>query len=145
MCLLEFFLKFGSATEFIWTWNVFGIIKSTSDLELFHNCSLKGGKRTILEQNNSITFVWHGFEPPTLYHKSNMKPLSYRTNEQNSGSDSLLTSKCELLFQMTTKSYLPCLHWQLLLLFIILIVSLCLSQEIGTGNLCFPVTISQII
>ena len=34
-----------------------------------------------------------------------MKPLSYRTNNGNSRSNSLLTSKCELLLQMTVQLY----------------------------------------
>ena len=38
-------------------------------------------------------------------HKSNTKPLSYRTNNENSQSNSLLTFKCQLLFQMTAQSY----------------------------------------
>ena len=38
-------------------------------------------------------------------YKSNTKPLSYRTNDENSRSDNLLTFKCELLFQMTEQSY----------------------------------------
>ena len=38
-------------------------------------------------------------------YKSNTKPLSYRTNDGNSRLNSLLTFKCELLFQMTEQSY----------------------------------------
>ena len=38
-------------------------------------------------------------------HKSNTKPLSYRTKDENSRSNSLLTLKCELLFQTTEQSY----------------------------------------
>ena len=34
-----------------------------------------------------------------------MKPISYRTNDENSRSNSLLTFKRELLFQMTQQSY----------------------------------------
>ena len=42
--------------------------------------------------------------PPNDY-KSNTKPLSCRTNDENSRSNSLLTFKCELLFQVTEQSY----------------------------------------
>ena len=38
---------------------------------------------------------------PPYDHKSNMKPLSCRTNDEDSRSNSLLTLKCELLIQMT--------------------------------------------
>ena len=44
--------------------------------------------------------------PPQLALESslvrlNTKPLSYRTNDENSPSNRLSTLKCELLFQMT--------------------------------------------
>ena len=42
--------------------------------------------------------------PPKDY-KSNMKPLSYRSNDENSRSNNFLTFKCELLFQMAEQSY----------------------------------------
>ena len=38
-------------------------------------------------------------------HKSNTQQLNYRTNDENSRSNSLLTLKSELLFQMTEQSY----------------------------------------
>ena len=41
----------------------------------------------------------------TRLYKPNTKPLSYRTNDENSRSDSLLTFKCEVLFQMNEQSY----------------------------------------
>ena len=41
-------------------------INSASDLEFFHNCSLKGRKRTILERINNVAFARHGIEPLTL-------------------------------------------------------------------------------
>ena len=34
--------------------SLFDIINSASDLEFFHNCSLKGEKRTILELINNV-------------------------------------------------------------------------------------------
>ena len=42
--------------------------------------------------------------PPNDY-KSNTKPLIYRTIDENSRSNSLLTFKYELLFQTTEQSY----------------------------------------
>ena len=42
--------------------------------------------------------------PPNDY-KSSTKPLNYRTNDENSRSNSSLAFKCELLFRMTEQSY----------------------------------------
>ena len=41
---------------------------------------------------------------PPYDHKPNTKPLSYKTKDENSRSNNLLTFKCEL-FQMTEQSY----------------------------------------
>ena len=49
------------ATEFIWHY------KLRFRLRMLHICSLKGGKRTILELINNVAFAWHGNEPPTLW------------------------------------------------------------------------------
>ena len=63
-------------------------------------------------------------------YKPNTKPLSYRTNDENSRSNSLLTFKCELFIQMTEQSYslLFTLTVGFILkdLFVILIINLCL-------------------
>ena len=75
-------------------------------LGIFHNCSLKGGKRTIFYQISNLAFSDTGSNLLLYDHKSNIKPLSYRTNNENSRSNSLLTFKCELLFQMTVQLYL---------------------------------------
>ena len=47
-----------------------------------------------------------GSNLPPYDHKSNTKPLSYdEAMMKNSRSNSLLTSKCKLLFQMAKQSY----------------------------------------
>ena len=79
-------------------------MNSASDLEFFHNFSLKGGKRTMLYESIMLLFPDTGSNLPPYDHKSNTKPLSYRTNDENSRSNSLLTLKCELLFQITQQS-----------------------------------------
>ena len=81
------------------------IMNSASDSEFFHNCSLKGGKRTISEQTNNAAFSWHMIEPPSLW--SQVK--SRTTKQQNQGwktwFNSLLSLKCGFLFQMLKQSY----------------------------------------
>ena len=74
-------------------------------LRIFHNCSLKGGKRTIFQRINNVASPDTGSNLPPNDYKSNTKPLSYRANDKNSRSNSLSTFKCELLFQMTKQSY----------------------------------------
>ena len=83
----------------------FDIINFASDLELFRSCSLKGEYRTNLELINNLVFAWHGSNLPPCDSESNTKPLSYRTNDENSQSISLLTLKCDLSVQMTKQSY----------------------------------------
>ena len=46
-----------------------------------------------------------GSNLPPNDNKSNTKSLSYKTNDENFRSNSLLTFECELLFQMTEQSY----------------------------------------
>ena len=65
-------------------------------------------ENSILEQINDVAFAWHSIEFTPYDHKSNMKPLGYRYRANNKNcrsSNSLLTFKCELLFQMTKQSY----------------------------------------
>ena len=85
-------------------------------------------------------------------YKSNTKPLSYRTNDENSRSNSLLTFKCELFIQMTEQSYSSLLT--LTIGFIPMSIERLLCDfdyrpmslvKISTGNQCCPETISQII
>ena len=50
----------------------------------FHNYSLRGVKRTILELINNVVLNLpdKGSNLPPYDHKSNTKPLSYRTNDE---------------------------------------------------------------
>ena len=47
--------------------SLFDFLNSAWDLEFFHNCSLKGGKRAILERINNLDFAWHKIESFTLW------------------------------------------------------------------------------
>ena len=92
------YLKFSLATDFIF-YNLH------FRRRIFHSCSLKSRKKTIFCRINNVVFNDTGSNLLHNDYKPNRKPLSYRTNDETSRSNSSLTFKCEMLFQMTEQSY----------------------------------------
>ena len=86
------------ATEFIcynlrFRLRIFTVVAGRVERELFY------------KRINNVVFPDTGSNLLPDDYKSNTKPLSYRTNDENYRSNSVLTFKCGLLFQMIEQSY----------------------------------------